>query len=116
MRPSIKSSVRPFLVLAFGFLAAMTSVSSAVASPDARDFRPRENRWRCEQAIQNLNSAQAYHDQMSYMVLNNPMYCPGGWETNAACMTTIANGYNQSVVNLQNAQDEYERACHGHRR
>lgn len=67
----------------------------------------------CRHAIQRLNEAQDYFQKMQYMVYNNSLYCPGGWDTNAACMMTIANAYNESMRNLRRAQHEYNRACHG---
>ena len=92
---------------------AMMSLASSLGFADGFGGDHSEDRGRgdCERAQEDLNQAQASFNRAQAMVNANSSYCPGGWNTNAACMMTIANNYNQAQTNLQNAQQEYYRDC-----
>ena len=99
---------------------ALTMITLFAALPALADWnrpgpgRPGHGgggRWRCERATDELNQAQANFNQAQAMVFNNAQLCPGGWQSNAACMMAIANNYNQAKANLDRAQQEYYRAC-----
>lgn len=86
---------------------AATTLTVATASAEGSDFYRRGCVW----ATQELSEAENDYQHAASLVANNAAYCPGGWNTNAACMQTIADNYQRALTRLHRAQDLYNREC-----
>jgi hypothetical protein len=62
----------------------------------------------CAQIDANAANASQQLAQANVMLMNNAQLCPGGWNSNAACMMMIANAVNQATVANQNAQAQLQ--------
>jgi len=75
------------------------------------EARPGRSGGNCAWAARELSEAESDYQHASAMVMNNSSLCPGGWNSNAACMQTIANNYNRALTRLQRAQNVYNSEC-----
>ncbi len=82
-------------------LAVSTLLSTSPASAD--HFR----RFRCQEAQQNLNGAQAGLNYALLILSQANNICGGA----IACIITAQHAYNQALVNLQQAQQNVRFAC-----